>query len=451
MIRVYCRGQRKRISDESGADAGYSSHLRCSFSDRLANPRARDLLRIGQAAFLADRSFRRRQDLGRQTRGLRVVVPVEQPTLWRDVAHLLAGLAEFVSRDHWTFQFARTRGPGPRLGHSVSVPERASVNLFSDGLDSLCGAAAALRRWETPILVSHSPPGIAHVSQSLNALRSSLKRDSMAHWWANVHFIARDRDASGRRHGHYPERSRLTRPMLYLCMAGAVALELDVPHVFLNENGVMAVNLPFFTGTLAPLVTRHAHPMTLRRFNDILSSVWPHDSVPVVGNRLHRFTKGDQLRLLAGGSHLAPDTMTCHFGRQQMARVNRWLLDHGRIPRPTRECGLCYPCLVRRSAIAFARISEGDHHYAFDARATLCGRDRNADAPLYSLLASNVVDFHRFCVRMKGLSPRDFTTSYLSQLALVCGRAKGAGDSVRETYRLYRRFARQSLDYLEGT
>src|SRR5438105_3677790 len=142
MIRIYCEGQGWRTLAEGPRGEGdFTSDVWSSVGRQLTKPVARDMLRIGEAAFLADRAFLRGGRLGQQTRVMTVVVPVEDRDRWQSVAVDIARLAQFVSQDRWSFEFTaikrkpRVRSDGVNL-ETVRFP--TSVNLFSDGLDSLC-------------------------------------------------------------------------------------------------------------------------------------------------------------------------------------------------------------------------------------------------------------------------------------------------------------------------
>jgi len=162
------------MAPDGSADALYHYGISSDLAPEFSLPAARDLSRIGQAAFLADRAFRRGQRLGQRTRDLRVVVPVEDTKLWSSLAEPITGLAGFVSQDRWQFEFVRQRtvAEGKRVSPRVSA--NACISLFSGGLDSLCGAAAAMRRGDTPIFVTHAPPGTERVAASVAKLREAL-------------------------------------------------------------------------------------------------------------------------------------------------------------------------------------------------------------------------------------------------------------------------------------
>ncbi|MCA1633034.1 MAG: hypothetical protein LC802_04760, partial [Acidobacteria bacterium] len=325
----------------------------------------------------------------------------------------------------------------------------ASVSLFSNGLDSLCGAAAAFTRGETPVFVSHSPPGVEHVRRKIETLQSALGVTSVRPLFFNVYFRADDRDAWGRRN-MFPERTRRTRPVLFLSMAGAAALELGIPKIFLNENGVLAINLPFYADQHGAQVSRHAHPETLRRFETLLRALWPLNSRPEVRNPFSQETKAEEIRHLRGDSALAVKTITCQYAGQQMAVLINWLKKSGQPHVEARECGLCFPCLIRRSALEFAGVKEPSGHYVFDARLALHNPETYVGAPLYNSVVSFIRQLHEFAEKIAKMEPNEFVLHYLYELSLLPSSPEVIGLSAREAYSLYRRFAHEIAEYISA-
>ncbi len=450
MIEVHCEGQGSlRIRPKNQKGGNYESNLYFSFgSQSLTSPVARDLLRVGQAAFLADRAFRRGTVLGQRTRRLTLVLPVEEPDRWSDISGLVGQLAEFASQDYWQFEFKSLRkARKQKLRPPLIGSDNVSINLFSNGLDSLCGVAAAFKRKEVPVLVSHSPPGIQHVRLKITALAEALGYGNLKPQFVNIRFRASDRDRSGRRN-MFPERSRRTRPMLFLSMAGAVALELGISKIHINENGVLAINLPFESHLHGANASRHAHPETLRRFESLLKALWPLSSQPLVRNPFSQLTKAEEIRHLHKAKDMAERTITCEYAGQQMAMLINWLKRTRGRHEVARECGLCMPCLVRRCAMESAGLFETAGHYVFDARRTLKKRKAYKDAPLFRVVQENVKTLHEFSRKIDQMKKSEFALAYLSDLSLVPASAEEIGESTRATYRLYQRFAREFIDFI---
>ena len=452
VICLSCLGQGEiRVRENERRGVFFTSKVSSSFGFSLNKSIARDLLRIGQAVFLADRAFRRGARLGNQMRFLRLVVPVQAPAFWKSVADELASLAEFVSHDIWHFEFIQSNRT-EKLAMSkklrnVQLPQNSCVSLFSNGLDSLCGLAAAIKRHELPILVSHSPPGFKHVSDRSRLLAGYMHSSAKTINFVNFNFQVHDSNACGRR-SLFPERSRRTRPMLFLCMAGAVGIELDVPIVYINENGVLATNLPFRAHLSGSQISRHAHPETLQRFQCLLRRIWPYCSVPTVVNPFSDLTKGEELSYLGAAKPLALKTISCEYARQQVAHLIKWRRQR-KGNTVVRECGLCLPCLIRRAALHRAEIQDPASHYAFDYRIALRNPTCYANAPLFRTVAHHIHDVLEFCRKIRRMKPSTFVLEYAYELSLTC-KNLDVSACTRASFRLYRRFAKEMLFLLEG-
>src|SRR5947209_13023422 len=111
MIEIHCDGRASlKLREKDHRGGNYVSRVRLlPGGTELTSPVARDLLRIGEAVFLADRSFRRNLSLGNRTRRLTVVLSVEEPGRWEAVKEHLSKFAEFASQDIWRFEFKTLR------------------------------------------------------------------------------------------------------------------------------------------------------------------------------------------------------------------------------------------------------------------------------------------------------------------------------------------------------
>jgi 7-cyano-7-deazaguanine synthase in queuosine biosynthesis len=450
MIEIHCEGHPSiKLRPKNRGTGNYLSKVRFSLGGyEFQSPLARDLLRVGQAAFLADRSFRRGKKIGQLARRFTVVLPVEEPERWNGVRDRVVRFAQFASQDEWQFEFTLLKRRGSRRRTTIDLSEQnASINLFSNGLDSLCGAAAAFKRGETPVFVSHSPPGIDNVRRKVKSLQDALGLTKVQPLFVNVLFRASDRNARGRR-SMFPERSRRTRPVLFLSMAGAAALELGVSKIFLNENGVLAINLPFRAHLRGANASRHAHPEMLRRFESLLQALWPFDSQPIVSNPFSELTKAEEIKYLRQAAQLAERTVSCEYERQQMGTLKHWLKERHGPAKQAKECGLCMPCVIRRSAMAIAGVPESAGHYVFDTRRVFNNPEAYRNAPLYGVVKNNPGDLYRFAKMIEKMTPSEFIFSYLYDLSLLPRSAEEMGHSTRAAYRLYRRFAREFIKYL---
>ena len=406
----------------------------------LRLPIARDLVRVGQALFLADRSVRRSRR--NPVRNIFVHVDLEEPERWEEHGRELCQLASLVSNDRWRLELGKS--PNASQASEVTETDPSSsdvtcVSLFSDGLDSLCGAARAFRDGHRPMFVSHSPPGRTVVRNRLRALKDRLGYSDRPAHHASFRFTS----------GELPERTRRTRPLLYLSMAGAVALETGAEEIRLNENGVLAVNLPFRSHMIAHAVSRHAHPAVLSGFERVLRRLWIHGGRPRVNNPFRTLTKGEEVGVLEGAEDLLAQTVSCEYARQQVATVKGWLRKRHRKWRPIRECGMCFPCLIRRAALYQAGADDPSGRYAFNAVDIFQQRGSPpAGMPLLGHVLHNVTDLASFVYEIRRLSPAEFVIKYAHELTVLAGPG-GVVPRAAETFEIYQRFADEVLAFLE--
>ncbi len=424
---------------------GYESKLRGTFGDSIESPVARDLLRLGQTAFLADRCFRRGTALGSRTRLIDLQVQVSDRALWSAVAEEVQNLLSFLSQDRWRVEFIDGREPDAHVKPKQLGLVAPSVNLFSDGLDSLCGAAAALSRGESPILVSHSPPGASKAMSRINALRSKLAKESQEIQFANLHFRADQKTMEGDK-SLFPERSRLSRPFLYLSIAGAVAIELGVDRINLSENGFLSYNLPLSPSRHGVDVTRHSHSKLLVGFRELLSHLLPEKDWQVL-NPFFDMTKGEELVHLGPALYLAQETVTCTYARQQMSTYIGRMRRHGLpLANPPRECGICTACIVRRAALLSRGVAEKTTHYAFDTPSDLDTKKHRPIAQLFDNIRGDYEDMLAFASRMSTIAHSDFIVEFLPELSLGAASASVTDESQR-VRNLCRRAADELLRY----
>jgi 7-cyano-7-deazaguanine synthase in queuosine biosynthesis len=444
MIRVrQPGGEWIRLGDGRSRQSLYRFSYCTSDVRDFQQPLTRDLLRIGPAFFLADRFFRRARPLGQRCRSLEIEVGVEEPGKWRRLAQQLARWAGFVTHDQWRIRFVRVPAPRQRAV-APAIQDRTAVVLYSGGLDSLCGAAMAFRAGVRPVFVTHSPPGRQAVARMTQAIRRAIRPGDQVDPWVSFRLQAIPWTRGGRK-SLYPERSRRSRAVFFLSLAGAVAVETGIPLVLLNENGVMGINLPMEPFNTGVSISRHAHPETLRQFEQILCRIWPWPGTqPSVRNLLAELTKAEAVRELSAATPLAAETITCENAGQQIAMLRHHF---ARTRSGLMECGLCVPCLVRRSALARAGVMESRDHYAFALADATHPSPTVAAAPLWNTTRGNHAMIAGFCRRIVRMNPREFSHEFMYELALLPANWSEVKSTVSQCYGLYRRFAQQYLAY----
>jgi hypothetical protein len=423
------------------------------------NPLALDLLEIGKSLHMADRMFRRSFRLGQRTRKLAVRIPVIDPRLWRREAALLEYLAGFSSADIWRLEFVQA-AKRPVRRQSNDNSGRSVVALFSGGLDSLCGVAHLAQTAETPIFVSHSPPGRINNLLLIRGVWNEFRREYLTEEQCiTFRLEIRERDRTKRR-SMFQEHSRRTRPVFFLALACAVAIEHGIPAVQMSENGALGLSLPLRADAHGAMCSRQAHEVLLRGFARLLNSVAPRTGEWQVLNPFARMTKGEACGLLKGAGRLAKDAISCEYVGRQAAFLRFWKKTHRRVAHRIGDgpqCGLCVPCLIRRAALFKASIPDPDRLYFFDAhRVTNTNKTYGYLAfgqegpPIFRVAAEHVFFMRRFCDEALRLDEVEFSLKYMPELRFSVDPDCDINGSLRLRRNLIKRLAKEMLQFLDS-
>lgn len=302
-----------------------------------------ELIRLAALAYLVDRTTPRPT---RWVRDIELVVPVFDPDRWRPVAGRVADALALLTGDTWSISFDARRGAARRrVDYEVEPVER--VSLFSGGADSLCGLLVSLHDGVEPHLVSQWDwPIIAGVQTSvLDGVRREVgvtpTRDVVRigrkskQIWTNAKF---------REHGTSRSRS-IVFIALGLAAAAIRGAELWVP-----ENGFASLNLPLSPERRGALSTRTTHPRLIDELQAIAAAVGIDVAIT---NPFESMTKGEIFRQVADayGDDVASSLLSAsHSCGKPGANYER--ID------PSLQCGVCFGCLVRRSAFVSAGIND---------------------------------------------------------------------------------------------
>ncbi|MER7278051.1 Qat anti-phage system QueC-like protein QatC [Dactylosporangium sp. NPDC000244] len=323
---------------------------------------AADLLMLGAAAYCVDKTARRSRRPDRWTRDLALELPVGDVSAWAkaDWPQVL----NFLTGDHWDVAaYASTGHPLTGVRGVPAGPQPTglgvdAVCLFSGGLDSLCGVIDLLEEDpnRTLCLVSHHEGGqastaqqdlyaqlTAHYGTHRLALRRLYLRPAPANQW-QTRPLPRTRENTTR-----------ARSMLFLSTALAIAASCgpNVP-VYIPENGFIGINVPLTRARFGSLSTRTTHPHFMNLLQAAALTVGVGN--PIL-NPYRLATKGEMLASSRNPSllgRLAPVSVSCAH-----PEAPRWS------KRRQGNCGYCFPCLIRRSAMA--HVGWDNDEYAWDA------------------------------------------------------------------------------------
>jgi 7-cyano-7-deazaguanine synthase in queuosine biosynthesis len=293
-----------------------------------------DLVRLAAGAYMADRRSARNQGFSRT---IELHVQLVDPAPWEGLLDDVADLLFWLSGDIWHISVS---ADGLALPGVIGdpPPEVSTVALLSGGLDSFCGAVIAgsedrlfLGHWDNP---------------TIKGAQNAVKRWLDSALEGDVHYeqlrivqAAKKRESSSR-----------TRALLFMALAAAVAESRHAKTVEVPENGYTSLNPPLGPERGGALSTRSTHPKTISDFNRILEELGLAIRIRDVYAGL---TKG---QLVARATEIGLST----FEAGVASTLSCGKLDGGMYKggNPNYHCGLCFPCLVRRGAIAEAEIAD---------------------------------------------------------------------------------------------
>ena len=291
-----------------------------------------DLVRLAAAAYMADRRSSRNQSFSRT---IKLHVQLVDPEPWQGPLDDAADLLFWLSGDIWQITAS---ADGLAVPAAMGDPpcEVGTVALLSGGLDSFCGAVIAgtvdrlfLGHWDNPT-----------IKGAQNAIKrwldSSVEGD-IRYEQLRIVQGAKKRESSSR-----------TRSLLFMALASAVAESRHAKTVEVPENGYTSLNPPLGPERGGALSTRSTHPHTIAVFNQILEEL---GLVVRIRDVYAGLTKG---QLVAKAARIGLPT----FEAGVASTLSCGKLDGARYKggNPNYHCGLCFPCIVRRGAIAKAEI-----------------------------------------------------------------------------------------------
>lgn len=450
----------------------YSAKVNSTFGPKLLGSISRDLVRVAQGVFMADRAFRRSTKVGNQTRTIYCTIPLENPESFSSLKTLIQEAAHYASRDWWYFQFIKLTEVH-NVDHTKASPTPPKhdfdcISLFSDGLDSLGGATQLLTdKCRNPFFVLHRQQGRWTFNRAYERLKGILEHINLDKSPGVGEFLFQisDKDDNGKRN-MFPEHSRRSRPFFYLFLAMAWALELQVPTIYLNENGPLAINLPLNEGKLGgAYISRHAHPQVFRSIEKVFNRLWKDvtgtNASCTIVNPLFGKTKSEIVKhLLSSGisQEMILQTVSCENAARPLATIRKKFKERKaekRDPKQIKECGLCAPCFIKK----YALVSNGiptKNQFAFDH--LLFHHVEDKDLPYnkddYKGLAKNILlsfELSEFCERITHLSKYHFVNQYFHEISLLINSNDHPPSKlIDEVYDLLCRFSQQYLQYVKS-
>ncbi len=332
----------------------FSSYGRIAgaFGQRLSE-RSADWAELAVAIYIVDRFSPRRdprirQDLIHRRRKISVRIAVLDLPFWQSdkIQELLREVLWTLTGDDWQFVFTKRDSLLSAcaqeflIGEPIDGPVR--VALFSGGLDAFAGAAVQL---QVPSLTHVFVSGVTHgrmeigQEQQISVLRKGTALDvrHLPIWYGLKDKRVRDK---------LMERSQRSRAFIHVTLGAIAALHVGVNELYMYENGVGALNLPFDATQVGIETSKAASPVFLRPMEKFIEGI---SGKPFrIVNPFLFLTKAQALR----------NARADKFGVQLAATFSCDRFPDWREGHP--QCGTCSSCILRRMSMEADGLSNFD-------------------------------------------------------------------------------------------
>jgi 7-cyano-7-deazaguanine synthase in queuosine biosynthesis len=300
-----------------------------------------DLIDLAVAIHATDRLTI--QQLQKEQTRIYVVLPVRHPELLSTTSFQgkLSSLLEWATGSRWLFDFRKRLDSGRIIEQQhlllSTAPYVSEVTLWSGGLDALAGLYTRLK-------TSHELSFMLFGAGSNDNVLARQKHvfKALQHSFPNrlnlCQFPIRFFDSKQHQKNKIPR----ARGVVFTLLGAACAYLMGQRVLYLYENGIGAINLPYRKSAVGLDHSRSVHPRTLLKVSDIISELLGEELK--VQNPFLFWTKSEMCKALAedGKIDLPPLTKSCDSPHRQ---------------QPI-QCGYCSSCILRKQALAASTIED---------------------------------------------------------------------------------------------
>lgn len=307
-------------------------------------PLLADLVDVAVAVHMTDRLAK---STGNLPRHLLLRLPLRQkevldtPTIHEKLRDILYWFTE----DHWSFEFLPYTSIGrpaqirPPLPWEQASHAQTDVVLWSGGLDALAGVYQLLQQNEASryllfgtgsnTIISHTQQLIAQKLEVLFPRRTQL---------VQLPFRLQDKQKQLKK-----SSMARSRGFVFMVLGAVCASQQGLDRLFVCENGIGAINLPFRKSEVGLDHARSVHPISLSAVSELLSLVLGQP-----------FTITNPF-LFQTKAQICKDLLQNDEARQAVFATISCDRRHRKYPT---QCGYCSSCLLRRQAIAAHGIKD---------------------------------------------------------------------------------------------
>lgn len=336
-VRFHDHAKNKDISIGIAVDATeFKYRVQQEFPSIIA-----DLIDLAVAIHASDRLIS--QNLRQEQTRIGIVLPVRHPELLNADAfqNQLSALLEWATGSRWQFNFERRTNSAhvfeqqPLL--SSEKPYVDKVALWSGGLDALAGLYTQLR-------ANNDTTFMLFGTGSSDNVYARQRRvfHALSHSFPSRLNLCRVPIRFSESSQHRKNKISRARGIVFTFLGVAYTYLMGQRVLYLYENGIGAINLPYRKSAVGLDHSRSVHPLTLLRVSQIITTLLGEEC-KVINPFLFR-TKAEMCKALAEEQRvdLPPLTMSCDS-------------PHRRQPV---QCGYCSSCILRRQALASSGVKD---------------------------------------------------------------------------------------------
>ena len=296
-----------------------------------------DLIDLAIAIHAVDRLIKRRKDT---SLSFRIELPIRNfdAFIKNNVCEILTRILEWYTNDCWYFEFSKRNVSGRNVEVQSQLPWRSlpsnniEAALWSGGLDSLAGLNTRLLTNPDSyhILIGTGSNAYIHTKQrrianEINQLflnRTTLIQ--IPYRWSNTPSSEKS----------FGQRSR---GFVFMLIGAACAYHIGCSSLYIYENGVGAINLPYSKAEVGLDHAKSVHPLSLPKVSELVSTIL--ETPFQFTNPYWLKTKAQMVESLidTNATNLILLSSSCDRAR--------------RLEKGITQCGSCPSCLLRRQSL----------------------------------------------------------------------------------------------------
>jgi 7-cyano-7-deazaguanine synthase in queuosine biosynthesis len=293
-------------------------------------------------------------------REIQVKIPVSEPLRWNQNVNTIIEALSFLTGDEWNIEFYEL-SEQYFLNEELDLADDIQVEnicLLSGGLDSLVGAIDLIQKSDNILFVSH------YDGAGANSNEQKIIFDTFESNTEKNIYLSQFRVYDGEAFYDTHDGNLRARSLLFLGFALFHAINFNVDHIFLPENGLISINIPLNESRSSSNSTRTTHPYFIKKLQGFLSGI----GINVEIKNLYQYkTKGEMLADCKNKSllnNLINQTISCSHSKRKGEWTRRKKSDG------TKNCGYCIPCLIRKSSIYHYGELDTIEKYGVDLNST---------------------------------------------------------------------------------